>query len=296
MKRAIEVKHVRPRAQVQALLEALSDRLADKLRHFPDEAVTLRVVFDDNGRHSLHHIALTCHVPGHTAAAHEEGREAGAVIRAGFAELERQLDKTKATVRHEREMRRSRLVRRSRVALAWLAAAGLRSAPVQADEAAQPSPRAEAAIQLLESHDPYQRQLGLLRLEALREPAAVPAIQRTLADREPEVRAYGLRALGAIQGAKAVPALLDAARDREPRMRRAALLALEPLRDADPAVVPALLRALRDRKPEVRMTAIDIVSRIPSAEAREAVLLRARRERDPDVRRVIELALGRLGS
>ncbi len=108
MKSAIELKHVGPRGHVQHLLEELIGRLEEKLNHFRSDAVSLHVVFEENGTHKLYRASLTCHVPGYTVAAHEEGREAGAAIREAFAELERQLEKRKAVLRHEHERRRSR--------------------------------------------------------------------------------------------------------------------------------------------------------------------------------------------
>lgn len=116
MKRFIELKHVRPKAQVRGLIEELSERLEDKLRHFPEEAVFLHVVFEENGTHTLYRAALACHVPGHTVAAHEERREAGATIREAFAELERRLDKLNAIIRREYWRRRSARMRRARPA------------------------------------------------------------------------------------------------------------------------------------------------------------------------------------
>ena len=116
MQRIIELKHVGPRAHVQHLLEDLIGRVEDKLNHFRSDAVSLHVVFDENGTHKLYRASVTCHVPGYTVAAHDEGREAGAAIREAFAELERQLEKRKALLRHEHERRRSR--RRGRAAAA----------------------------------------------------------------------------------------------------------------------------------------------------------------------------------
>ena len=101
MKRVIELKHVGPKEHVKVLLEDLIGRLEEKLSHFPPDAVSLHVLFDENGTHKLFHMALTCHVPGHTVAAHEEGREAGVTIRKAFAEVERQLEKQKAFLRRE---------------------------------------------------------------------------------------------------------------------------------------------------------------------------------------------------
>ena len=107
MKCTIELKHVGPKELVRALLEDLIGRLEEKLNHFPPDAVSLHVLFEENGTHKLFRTALTCHVPGHTVAAHEEGREAGSTIRNAFAEVERQLEKQKAFLRRE-HLRRHR--------------------------------------------------------------------------------------------------------------------------------------------------------------------------------------------
>jgi len=101
MKRTIELKHVGPRSHVRGLLEELIGRLEEKLEHFPSDAVSLHVLFEENGSHLLYRTDLTCHVPGHTVAAHEEGRDAGTTIRKAFADAGRQLEKQKALIRHE---------------------------------------------------------------------------------------------------------------------------------------------------------------------------------------------------
>ncbi len=113
MKRTIELKHVGPKAHVQQLFDDLIGRLEDKLASFPREAVSVHVVFEENGLHKLYRTSLTCHVPGRTAAAHEEGRDAGATIRTAFAEVARQLERHKVTLRHEHERRRVKRLRRS---------------------------------------------------------------------------------------------------------------------------------------------------------------------------------------
>lgn len=105
MKQTIELKHVGPKQHVRTLLEELIGRLEDKLAHFPADAVSLHVLFEENGRHKLYRTSLTCHVPGHTVAAHEEGRDAGLSIRSAFSQVQRQLEKQKAVIRHERGRR-----------------------------------------------------------------------------------------------------------------------------------------------------------------------------------------------
>jgi ribosome-associated translation inhibitor RaiA len=298
MKRIIELKHVGPKEHVKALLEDLIGRLEEKLNHFQPDAVSLHVLFEENGTHKLFRTALTCHVPGHTVAAHEEGRAAGETIRKAFAEVERQLEKQKAFLRRE-HLRRHRMSRQPTDVIGffpvlWLAltnVAGGEEAPLPA-----PSSKAVEALQLVESKDPYQQQLGFLRLEALREAGTAPLIREYLTHRKPEMRAYALRALAAIEGAASVPTLLNALRtDKQALVRRAALLGLEPFHKADPDILPAFIKALRDRKTEVRMAAVDVVSRIDDPRAREAILLRNKRERRRDVRRVLSLAVRRLG-
>jgi len=152
-------------------------------------------------------------------------------------------------------------------------------------------------MKLLESQDPYLRQLGFLRLEALRERSSAQVIRTYVTSQDSELRAYSLRALAAIEGAEAIPLLLDKLRtDKSSRVRRAALLGLEPLQQGSPEVLPAFIKALRDRHTEVRMAAVDIVSRIDDPRAKEAIMTRARRERRRDVQRVLDLAVKRLGS
>jgi HEAT repeat protein len=151
------------------------------------------------------------------------------------------------------------------------------------------------ALQQLASEDPYQQQMGFLRLEALRDPATLATIRRYLADDNPDLRAYSLRAVAAIQGLAAVPELLDRLqRDRHPMVRRAALLGLEPLMEQDARVLPACIAALRDRHPEVRMTAADVVSRVEDVRARDAIRERWKQERQRDVRRVLNMARTRM--
>ncbi len=175
-----------------------------------------------------------------------------------------------------------------------LCAAPAASGRAEEPSAAPPSAAAQAALRLLEDKDPYQRQLGFLRLEALREASTAPVIRGYLTSRDPETRAFSLRAVAAIEGKGAIPLLVQVLQaDKHPRVRRGALLGLEPLQPRHPELVPLFMKALRDRSPEVRMTAVDIVSRIETPEAKDAIRKRVRREGDRDVRRVLDLAVKR---
>jgi ribosome-associated translation inhibitor RaiA len=107
MKRTIDIKHVGPDGQVRNLIDHLIDRLADKLRHFPEDSVSVHVLFEENGSHKVYRTSLTCHLPRHMAAAHEESRDAGATIRRAFAEVERQLERQDAMIRRKHLRRRA---------------------------------------------------------------------------------------------------------------------------------------------------------------------------------------------
>ena len=113
MKSTIELKHVGPRQHVQGLLEELISRVEEKLRHFRGDALSIHVVFEENGAHKLFRAAVTCHIPQHVIAAHEEHREAGVAIRKAFAELSRQLKRQLARYRPQQLRRGLRRSQRS---------------------------------------------------------------------------------------------------------------------------------------------------------------------------------------
>lgn len=290
---------------MQALLDELIDRLEEKLSRAPQEAASIHAVFGENGAHKLYRASLSCHLPKHVVAAHEEDHDAGRAIRKAFAELERQLDKLRALASHERI--RQRRHQKGTMPLVFLVSVltlstvhGPRSTDVmgwaETSEGASPSPEALAALRLIESEDAYQRRLGFLQLEALREPATASLIARYAAHPKAEWRALGLRALAAIQGLAAADRLLEALkRDPDPVVRWSVLQGLEPFWQAHPAILPAAIRAMRDRSTEVRITAVDVVSRINDPKAKEALKARDLRERRDDVRRVLGPALKRAG-
>ena len=109
MKRTIELKHVEAKGHVRQLIEELLSRLEDKLRHFRQDAVSVHVLFEENGNRSLYRASLSCHIPKHMIAAHEENRQPGVAIRRAFAEVERQLEKQ--STRFYRAQQRKRALR-----------------------------------------------------------------------------------------------------------------------------------------------------------------------------------------
>lgn len=102
MKRMIEIKHVGPKEHVRALIDELLSRLEDKLQHFRRDAVSVHVLFEENGSKSLCRTAIACHIPKHMIAARQEGRNPGTALRKAFAELERQLDRQNGKHHHRK--------------------------------------------------------------------------------------------------------------------------------------------------------------------------------------------------
>lgn len=162
--------------------------------------------------------------------------------------------------------------------------------------AESPSPAAQEALRLVESDDPYQREVGFLRLEALRDRATIEPLRVYTTDHDEDVRAASIRALAGIEGLDAVPWVLERLpTERSPRVRRAMLLSIEVLQPGSEEILPTFITALTDRNRLVRMTAVDIVSRIDDPRAREAIFERARREQNSNVIKVLRMAVDRMG-
>jgi len=159
----------------------------------------------------------------------------------------------------------------------------------------EPLQKPQDVFEQIESEDSYQRQLGFLRLEALRDPATLPRIEPYLKHEQAEYRAYSLRAIAAIQAGKAVPLLLERlANDPDPLVRQAALLGAEPFMEGSPEILTAAIGAMQDKDTQVRMVAVDIVSRSDKPDAQQAIRTRLKRESRPDVLRVLEAAIQRI--
>jgi HEAT repeat protein len=126
-------------------------------------------------------------------------------------------------------------------------------------------------------------------------PAAVAALEESLASLDPGVREVAAYSLGAIGGSDAVRALLGVLDDngfggqRSPALARVAIRELAAL--GSDAAVPKLVSILerrslfhrRDQR-ELKLAALGALARLHAGEARRAIL-RAVRSRDPEIRR-----------
>jgi RNA polymerase sigma factor (sigma-70 family) len=101
MRRSIEFKHFEPKQRVQALIESLVARLQKQAKDFPQDLVFLRLLVEENAARKLYHVAITLELPGRTLATREERHDVNDTIRGAFAEIERQLERYKASLRGE---------------------------------------------------------------------------------------------------------------------------------------------------------------------------------------------------
>ena len=109
MKHNIEFKNFDPdktletKDGIRKLIETCLARLEKSAKALPPDAVSARVMIEQNLAHKLYHVTVTLEVPEKTLAAKKETHNLAAGIRQAFAEIHRQLDHHKATLRGERQ-------------------------------------------------------------------------------------------------------------------------------------------------------------------------------------------------
>jgi ribosomal subunit interface protein len=114
MKTLVEVRGAKDKELVGLLIDDLLARLEERLKHYETDSVSTHVFFEENGDHSLSRTSISCHVPGHIIAAHQESKDPYFTIRKAFDEIERQLGKKSALMRkeHLRGRRKSPAIRK----------------------------------------------------------------------------------------------------------------------------------------------------------------------------------------
>ncbi|KUZ94935.1 RNA polymerase subunit sigma-28 [Burkholderia ubonensis] len=131
MKTAISYRNISElaRPDLKGLIGNLLDRhLQPHLSHFPAELVRLRATLERSGHRSLYRARLRLALPSATLACSDESPELGKALELSFAELERQLERHIAHLRHEDNWRRKERragLRRLKDAAAGPAGAGL---------------------------------------------------------------------------------------------------------------------------------------------------------------------------
>jgi len=99
MKCHIEFKGFAPQKESQKQITDLVTKIEKKTKAFPLDVVFLRLMIEENTVRALYHVSITLELPEKTLAAKKERHDLNETIRDAFAELERQLEAHKATLR-----------------------------------------------------------------------------------------------------------------------------------------------------------------------------------------------------
>ena len=112
----IEFKGFAPQKDIQKLITELISKLEKKAESFSPDVVYLRLLVEQNSVRALYDVSISLTLPEKTLATKEERHDLHETLRDAFAEIERQLEAHKATLRGEhtwkRRARREELRRR----------------------------------------------------------------------------------------------------------------------------------------------------------------------------------------
>jgi RNA polymerase sigma factor (sigma-70 family) len=102
-----EFKSFEPDEQIQRLIRNRISKLENKLQPLLSDSAFLKIFVEGNAARKLYHVTVTLDVHGKTIAAKEEAHAAALPIKAAFDEVERQVQKYKEALRHERLWKRT---------------------------------------------------------------------------------------------------------------------------------------------------------------------------------------------
>ena len=108
---------VEPKEGIRELIETLLSRVEKRAQSFSPDTVFARVVVERNPAHKLFHISVKLDVPEKTLATKKETHDLEAGLRDAFAEIQRQLEEHKATLRGEpqwKQMERREQIRHNK--------------------------------------------------------------------------------------------------------------------------------------------------------------------------------------
>jgi len=106
MKYNIEFKGFAPQREIQKPIRELITRMEKKTKGFSPDVVFLRLFAEVNSVRTLYQASITLELPEKTLATKEERDDLHETIRHAFAEIERQLEAHKATLRGEHVWKR----------------------------------------------------------------------------------------------------------------------------------------------------------------------------------------------
>ena len=97
----IEFKNFTPQKEIQKLIQELIGKIEKKAQTFSPDSSYLRLMLEENSVRKLYRVSITLELPKKTLATKEERHELVTAIRDAFAEIDRQLEAHKATLRGE---------------------------------------------------------------------------------------------------------------------------------------------------------------------------------------------------
>jgi RNA polymerase sigma factor (sigma-70 family) len=107
MNHNVEFKNLQPDEGIRKLIGELIDKLQKRVKRFPPDEVFLRLMIEENPVRTLYHVSLVLEISGKSAAtkktlaAKEERHDLHETLRDAFAEIARQLEAYKSTLRGE---------------------------------------------------------------------------------------------------------------------------------------------------------------------------------------------------
>ncbi|MEA2874592.1 MAG: hypothetical protein QOH67_4811 [Hyphomicrobiales bacterium] len=122
MRHNIEFKDISEKEELRKLTEEMVAKVEKKVKALPPETVFLRAVIEESAGDKLWRVSVTLDLPGNVLAARQETRDGSTAIRAAFADIERQIDAYKSSVRGEQYWKR--LARRKQLRQKKAGAAG----------------------------------------------------------------------------------------------------------------------------------------------------------------------------
>jgi RNA polymerase sigma factor (sigma-70 family) len=103
----VEFKGFEPEKRVCKLIEDLATKVERKTKNFSPDVTYLRVRVEENSARNLYHVSITLKLLGKTLASEEERHNLDETIQEAFAEIDRQLEMYKMSVRGEEPRKRA---------------------------------------------------------------------------------------------------------------------------------------------------------------------------------------------
>jgi ribosome-associated translation inhibitor RaiA len=102
----IEFKNFAPHRELQTLIQELVGKIEKKAKAFPAGLLFLRLMVEENPARKLYHASITLTLPEKTLATEAERHDLRETLRDAFAEIEKQLEAHKATLRGDKWWKR----------------------------------------------------------------------------------------------------------------------------------------------------------------------------------------------